>query len=75
VVAGFNILHYRGSGENAEEMYFNLANNEISMIGGERVDYAPDMLFDSPYITSKYKSGVIQITKDDKELILDFNSN
>jgi len=73
VVAGFNILRYRGSGEDAEEIYFNLANNEISMIGGERVDYAPEILFDSPYITSEYKSGIIEITKDDRELILDFN--
>jgi hypothetical protein len=75
VVAGFNILRYRGCGENAREMYFNLANEEISMIGGKRVDYTPDMLFDSPYLKSKYKSGVITISKDDKELVLDFNNN
>jgi hypothetical protein len=73
VVAGFNILRYRGCGENAKEIYFNLANEEISMIDGERIDYSPDMLFDSPFIKSKYKSGVIKISKDDKELVLDFN--
>jgi hypothetical protein len=73
VVAGFNILHYRGCGEHAKEIYFNLANEEISMVGGERIDYSPDMLFDSPFIKSKYKSGVIKINKDDRELILDFN--
>ncbi|WP_321290186.1 hypothetical protein [uncultured Sunxiuqinia sp.] len=73
VVAGFNILRYRGCGENAKEMYFNLANEEISMIGGERVNYSPDVLFDSPYIKSRYKSGVIKISKDDQELVLDFN--
>jgi hypothetical protein len=73
VVAGFNILRYRGCGENALEMYFNLANNEISMVDGERIDYSPDMLFDSPFIKSKYKSGVIKINKDERELILDFN--
>ena len=74
VVPGFNILRYRGCGKNAKELYFNLANEEISMVGGERIDYSPDMLFDSPFIKSKYNSGVIKISKDDKELILDFNS-
>lgn len=73
VVVGFNILRYRGCGENAKEIYFNLANEEISMIGGERINYSPDMLFDSPYIKSKYKSGVINISKDGKVLSLDFN--
>jgi polygalacturonase len=74
VVAGFNILRYRGCGENAGEMYFNLTNEEISMLDGERIDYSPDMLFESPYIKSKYKSGIIKISKDDQELVLDFNS-
>jgi len=73
VVAGFNILRYKGCGENAREMYFNLSNNEMSMIGGERVNYAPDMLFDSPYIKSKYNSGIIEINKGERSLKLDFN--
>lgn len=73
LVAGFNIVHHWGCGENAREMYFNLANEEIPMVGGERINYAPDMLFDSPYIKSKYNSGVIEIRKGDQELVLDFN--
>ncbi|WP_159518084.1 hypothetical protein [Sunxiuqinia indica] len=73
VVAGFNILHYLGCGKDASELYFNLANNEISMIDGERIDYSPEMLFDSPFIKSKYGSGIIKINKDDQEIILDFN--
>jgi hypothetical protein len=74
VVAGFHILRYRGCGEHAKEIYFNLANNEMPMVGGKRVNYAPDMLFDSPYIKSNYNSGMIHISKDDQELVLDFNS-
>ena len=73
VVPGFHILRYRGCGENAKELYFNLANSEMSMVGGQRVDYAPDLLFDSPYLKSEYNSGVIVIRKDDQELRLDFN--
>ncbi|MCA9744359.1 hypothetical protein KC734_22660 [candidate division KSB1 bacterium] len=74
VVPGFHILRYKGCGPNAKELYFNLANNEISMIGGKRINFAPDMLFDSPFIQSKYNSGIIKISKDDRELVLDFNT-
>jgi len=73
VVAGFNILRYTGCGENAKEIYFNLATEEMSMIGERYVDYAPDMLFDSPYIKSKYNSGIVSIKKGGKELLLDFS--
>jgi hypothetical protein len=73
VVPGFHVLRYRGCGEDAPELYFNLANSEISMVGGERVDYAPDMLFDSPYLRSEYKSGLIAVRKGDEKLVLDFN--
>jgi len=31
------------------------------------------MVFDSPFIKSKYESGVVKIKKDDKKLVLDFN--
>ena len=74
VVPGFHLLRYKGCGEHAEEIYFNLANNEIPMIGGQRIDYAPDMLFDSPYLQSKYRSGIIHIRKGEQEMVLDFNS-
>jgi hypothetical protein len=73
VVAGFNVLRYKGCGENAKEMYFNLANNEMSMIGGERVDYEPDMLFDSPFMRSKYQSGIFEINKGKRSMIINFN--
>ncbi|MBK1875446.1 hypothetical protein [Pelagicoccus mobilis] len=73
VVPGFHVLRYRGCGEEAQEIVFNLANNEIPMIGGQRVDFAPDMVFDSPYLKSEYESGIVKISKGDRELILDFN--
>lgn len=73
VVPGFHILRYRGCGEGAREIYFNLANNEIPMIGGERVNHAPDMLFDSPYLKSGYNSGVVEIRKGALSVELDFN--
>jgi hypothetical protein len=73
VVPGWHILRYRGCGKDAKEIYFNLANNEIPMVGGERIDYSPEMLFDSPYMKSEYNSGVIEVVKGDKKMLLDFN--
>jgi len=73
VVPGWHRLRYRGCGRDAKEIYFNLANNEIPTVGGQRIDYSPEMLFDSPYLKSKYKSGIITISKDDKKIVLDFN--
>jgi hypothetical protein len=75
VVPGWHVLRYTGCGENAKELYFNLSNNEIPMIGGERLDYSPDLLFDSPFLRSEYMSGVIQIRKGDREMTLEFNKN
>ena len=73
VVAGWHILRYKGCGEGAKEIYFNLANNEIPMIDGKRVDYAPAMVFDSPYLKSMYGSGVVTIQVGNEKSILDFN--
>jgi hypothetical protein len=73
VVPGFHILRYKGCGDKAEEIYFNLANNEIPMVGGERIDYTPDRVFNSPYLKSSYNSGVVEISKDNMKLVLDFN--
>ncbi|MEX0332414.1 MAG: hypothetical protein AB3N64_13415 [Puniceicoccaceae bacterium] len=73
VVPGFHVLRYRGCGEDAREITFNLSNSEMPFVGGERVNYAPEMLFDSPYLKSQYKSGVVEISKGDRKLHLEFN--
>jgi hypothetical protein len=71
VVPGYHILKYKST--KGTEFYFNLANNEIPMVNGEYINYTPDMVFNSPYLNSKYKSGIVKIRKADKELVLDFN--
>lgn len=73
VVPGFHVLKYRGCDEAAREITFNLANDEIPFVGSERVNYAPGMLFESPYLKSEYKSGIVEIGKGDHYLRLDFN--
>ena len=73
VVPGFHVLRYTGCGEEAREIYLNLANNEMPMVGGKRVDYAPPMVFDSPFLQSVYKSGVVNVSKGEHEMIIDLN--
>lgn len=71
VVPGFHILKYTGL--NGTEFYFNLANNEIPMVDGVRIDYTPNMVFNSPFVNSKYQSGVVSVKTKQMELKLDFN--
>lgn len=73
VVPGFHILRYRGCGEDAKELTFNVANSEIPFVDGKRVDYEPALLFDSPFLKSEYQSGIIEITKEDLHVRFDFN--
>jgi len=37
------------------------------------VNGAPPQAFDSPFVRSKWDSGVVTITKDGRTLVLDFN--
>jgi hypothetical protein len=73
VVPTFNILVYTPPGKETSEMVFNAINNEIPMLDGEYIDYELPMTFDSPYIKSKFKSGLITISMGEQELVLDFN--
>jgi hypothetical protein len=73
VVPAFNILVFTPPGEDAPEMVFNAANNEIPMLDGTYISYELPMTFDSPYLKSKYKSGKIQIQYDGEKLDLDFS--
>ncbi|MFI4911058.1 MAG: hypothetical protein ACIAQZ_05270 [Sedimentisphaeraceae bacterium JB056] len=73
VVPEWYTLTYTGCGDGAKEIYFNAANSEIPMVGGERIDYSYPMTFDSPYLKSKYNSGKVFINCGDDSLELDFN--
>ncbi|MEQ8849174.1 hypothetical protein [Botrimarina sp.] len=43
------------------------------MINNETVEYAPANVFDSPFVKSLWNSGVIEIQKGKRRLVLDFN--
>ena len=44
-------------------------------INGEPVDYAPTMVFDSPFLKSDWNSGVVMIQKGTRKITFDFNSD
>jgi len=72
VVPSFNILLFTPPVENAPEMVFNTANNEIPMLNDQYISYEHPMTFDSPYLKSEYKNGKIQIEFAGELLELNF---
>jgi hypothetical protein len=75
VVPGDHILVYTGCGATAKEITFNTGVSQIPTIGNEPVDYSHPMTFDSPYLKSNYKSGVIHIEYGGEKLKLDFSAS
>ncbi|MGI5899391.1 MAG: hypothetical protein ACOX8S_05635 [Christensenellales bacterium] len=73
VVQGWVILQYEST-ITGDKFYFNAANNEIPMVNGEYIDYAPQKVISSPYIQSKYGSGVVNLALDGKSKTYDFNA-
>ncbi len=43
-------------------------------INGKPVDYAPDKVFDSPFLNADYLGGVVTISKGNRRKMLDFES-
>jgi hypothetical protein len=45
----------------------------IAEVNGNAIDLAPPTVFHSPFVQSKYNSGMVEIRKGDRSLKLDFN--
>ena len=45
----------------------------IPLINGKEIDYHPEIVYNSPYINSKYNSGIIDIKVGDETVQLNFN--
>lgn len=72
VVPGWYVVHYGGD-EEQPQIIFNAANNKIPKVNGFYIDYAPQQLFDSPFLNSEYNSGIIHMQVDEMDEILNFN--
>jgi hypothetical protein len=47
--------------------------DDVPLINGEEIDYHPDIVYRSPFINSKYGTGIINITVGKETVKLDFN--
>ena len=56
-----------------DRLVFDTDYRSPPLINGETVDYAPAHVFDSPFVKSLWNSGVVEIQKSDRRLVLDFN--
>jgi hypothetical protein len=72
VVPGWHILVYVGLGGDEREIVFNAGTTEIPTIGGEYVNYSHPMTWDSPFMSSEYLSGVVNLRFGDEELVINF---
>ena len=64
-------LHYKGL--YGDEFAFDTGYENLPKINGEPIDLAPDRVYDSPFVKSEWNSGVVAISKGDRELVLEFD--
>lgn len=66
------ILKYDGLQDSGSfTVYTNYES--LPLVNGKPIDLAPDFTYKSPFLNSKWGSGVVTISKDGREKILDFN--
>lgn len=75
VVPGWYILIYEPQGETPRHFEFNAANSSIPTFNDELINYAPEKVLDSPMLQSEYNSGVVHITVDDIDQVVEFGSD
>ena len=56
-----------------ETLTLDLAHKKLPTINGKPVNYQPRKVFDSPFLSADYNSGVVTIAKDSRKRVLDFN--
>ena len=66
-----NILNYTGIYEDKFTFYADYSQSPE--INGLTVNYAPEKTYDSPFLKAGWNSGVMQIQKGTRRLVLDFN--
>ncbi|MCL4217835.1 MAG: hypothetical protein KJ052_12630 [Candidatus Hydrogenedentes bacterium] len=61
----------RGSGS----FTFYTESDQLPELNGQPIDLRPDYAFESPFLNEDWASGVVQIAKDDRELVIDVREN
>lgn len=65
------ILRYQGL--SGDQFTFYADQSRKPEVNGIAIDYAPPMVLDSPFVKSRWNSGVVTIAKDGRQCALDFN--
>jgi hypothetical protein len=66
-----DVLNYTGLG--GDTFSFFTAQNSSPRINGAPVNFETPEVFDSPFIRSDWNSGVVTLTRDGRNLVLNFN--
>jgi len=56
-----------------ESLTFDTSQALVPTINGKPVNYAPAKAYESPFLGSDWNSGVVTITKGERQKVLDFN--
>lgn len=67
-----DLLHYRTV--YGDTMTFDSSYEAVPTVNGKPINYAPDRVFDSPFLVADYDSGIVIIQKGDRRKVLDFNT-
>ncbi len=65
------VLTYTGLG--GDRFTFFSDQSQPPQVNGQRVDYAPAKAYDSPFVQSDWDSGLVNIHKGARKLVLNFN--
>lgn len=57
-----------------EQLTFDTSTTETPTINGHPVNYAPQKVFESPFLNANWNSGIVTITKGNRKKVLNFES-
>ncbi len=56
-----------------DSLVFHLDQSKMPSINGKPLNMEPELVFDSPFLSADYDSGVVTIRKGQRKRVLDFN--
>ena len=68
-----DVLTYTGLGSSGTFTFYT-ASTQAPKVNGMPIDYEPNYTFESPFLNEDWASGVVTISKDGRQKVLDFNT-
>ena len=57
-----------------EQLTFDTSARDVPTINGHTVNYAPEKVFESPFLNADWNSGIVTISKGNRKKVLNFES-